>query len=425
MRSLTVGLVCGLACGASLMPPRLARAADGWTAPPAPAGTAADLLRAGDAALNAGDRGAAQAAFDRVVREFPASPEANEARRALQALALPAVMPGGAALPAAPPTAAPPAVPGADMAYPQRPPNRDIVIRNEPYSLRTSERLRLTAWEKLDFGVTSFIYGASLGVSLGIAEHANDVGPVVLGAVGYTAASVAFLAAANPDRGDLPLALGIVSYVPMTTLLVSAAAYPHGSSRSQAAATAISSVLSVPIAVVAARNLELDPGDTQLVRDAGFWGLVLSVTGTLALGTHHYSGGDVYGDTSPSTRSVATAGLVGLYGGLGLGLLAATHTEVSLERVRVTTWGGYGGAVLGALIGASDGNGERGLWGGITIGSLVGLGVTLLATSGMDGIPPESTPVAAATSSWAPVVTASANPTGRHVPLFGVGGNLF
>jgi hypothetical protein len=29
------------------------------------------------------------------------------------------------------------------------------------------------------------------------------------------------------------------------------------------------------------------------------------------------------------------------------------------------------------------------------------------------------------TSSWAPVVTTSATGTGPHVPLFGVGGNLF
>lgn len=407
-------LVCVLCCVVSLTMPGMATAADAWGAQPG-TGTAAELLRTGDEALDAGDRGRAQAAFQRVVTEFPASPEASQARRALQAMALPAAMPAG-----------PPSMP-APPAYTLRPPNRDIVIRNEPYSLRTSERLRLTAWEKLDFGVTSFIYGGSLGVSLGIATHSSGVGPVVLGALGYTVGSAIFLAAANPDRGDLPLALGIVSYVPMTTLLISAAEYPHASSTSQAVATTVSSVLAVPIAVVAARNLDLDPGDTQLVRDAGFWGLVLSVTGTMAIGSHRYNGGDVYGSTTPSTRTVAGAGLAGLYGGLGLGLLAAKYTEVSLERVRVTTWGGYGGAVLGALIGASsNGNdGGRGVWSGITFGSLLGLGITLLATSGMDGIPPEDTPVASASSSWMPVVTTSASQTGPHVPVFGIGGNLF
>ena len=90
----------------------------------------------------------------------------------------------------------------------------------------------------------------------------------------------------------------------------------------------------------------------------------------------------------------------------------------------MTTWGGYGGAILGALIGASGNSGNQGVWGGITIGSLVGLGLTLVVTSGMDGIPPETTTVAKAPPSWAPIVTASSTPTGQRMPVFGIGGNL-
>ena len=409
MRRFNWGAVVLYVWASTLVSAGVARAGDAWN-PPGTVTGAAEVLKAGDAALDAGDRGAAQAAYQRVVTEFPASAEAIQARRLLQALALPATMPPGAV-----PTTPPPS------AYKLAPPNRDIVIRNEPYSLRTSERLRLTAWEKLDFGVTSFIYGASLGVSLGIATRSNDAGPVVLGALAYTGASVAFLAAANPDRGDLPLALGIVSYVPMTTLLFSAAAYPHASSKDQAVATTVSSVVSLPLAVVAAQHLDLDPGDTQLIRDAAFWGLVLSVTGTEGFGASHSAYGTV---TAPAARTVAVAGLVGLYGGLGLGLIAARNTEISLERVRVTTWGGYGGAVLGALIGASSRDSARGIWSGITVGSLVGLGITFLATGSLDGIPPESTPVASGPASWTPIVTASANQPGPRVPVFGVGGNL-
>ena len=286
MRRLGIGLV--LACAAALACPRVAnavsagaRTASATASGRAPETTAEELLRLGDAALAEGDRDGARAAFERVVKEFPSSPEAVGARRVLRALTLPP----------APPVPAPATAPAVAPAAPA--PDHDIVIRNEPYSLRTAERLRLTTWEKLDFGVTSFIYGASLGVSLGVATHATAVGPVVVGALGYTIASVAFLAAAHPDRGDLPLALGIVSYVPMTTLLFSAAAYPNASATTQAAATTISSVLAIPIAVVATRHLDLDPGDTQLVRDAGFWGLVLSVTGTMALGRHQTIEGDV------------------------------------------------------------------------------------------------------------------------------------
>jgi hypothetical protein len=76
-------------------------------------------------------------------------------------------------------------------------------------------------------------------------------------------------------------------------------------------------------------------------------------------------------------------GLLGLGSGLGLGLLAANTTEVSLERVRVSTWGGYGGAVLGALLGvsAADQDKEAGLYKGITIGALTGLVITFVASS--------------------------------------------
>src|SRR3569833_2809917 len=196
MRPINWGEDVLVVCASTLVSAGVARAGVAWN-PPGTVTGAAELLKTGDAALDAGERGAAQAAYQRVVTEFPASAEAVQARRLLQALALPATMPPGAE-PATPPPSA----------YKLAPPNRDVVIRNEPYSLRTSERLRQTAWEKLDFGVTAFIYGASLGVSLGIATRSNDAGPVVLGALSYTGASVSFLSAANPDRCDLPQALG-------------------------------------------------------------------------------------------------------------------------------------------------------------------------------------------------------------------------
>ena len=111
-------------------------------------------------------------------------------------------------------------------------------------------------------------------------------------------------------------------------------------------------MLAIPAAIIAARKLDLDPGDTQLVRDAGFWGLVLATTGTLAFGgeTRTDYGFERY--VTPSNRKVAGLSLAGLYGGLTLGTIAAMNSEVSLERVRITTWGGYGGTVVGLLLGA-------------------------------------------------------------------------
>jgi len=185
-------------------------------------------------------------------------------------------------------------------------------------------------------------------------------------------------------------------------------------------------LLSIPIAVVAAQHLNLDPGDTQLVRDAGFWGLALSTVGTLGFGgrTTSYYGYSQY--ESPSSRKVAVAGLLGLYGGLGLGLLAAGNSDVSLERVRVTTWGGYGGAVVGLLLGAAANDGRaQDSYRGTAIGALAGLVITFLSTSSLDGIPAEDE----SRMSWhrrlMPMMVQVAGRDGRLYPGLGVGGTLF
>jgi hypothetical protein len=366
-------------------------------------------LQAADEALDAGNREGARALFAQIVREFPTSTEAAEARRALKIFV--AAAPPVTAVP----TPTPATAPG----------QSEVVVRAELYSTRTSERLRLTTWEKMDFGVTSFIYGLSVGVSFSLAQSGNGgVGPPVFGALAYTAAAVAFLNLADPDRGDLPLALAITSYVPTATLLVSELTFSSARDRNRALAVASAGVLSLPIAVLAARHLDLDPGDTQLVRDSGFWGLVLATTGTLWLGGRTANGIDT-SYSSPSNHAVATAGLVGLFGGLGLGALAAAHSEVSLERIRVTTWGGYGGALIGALLGAADHNGDdTGLWGGLTIGATCGLLLTFATTGGLDGIPAPDTPVVGARSSFAPTIASVVRPDGHQTAVFGMMGAL-
>jgi hypothetical protein len=310
------------------------------------------------------------------------------------------------------------------------PEDAEVIVRNEPYSLRTKERLRLTIWEKVDFSVTSFLYGMSLGLSFALSQDthsASDVlTPVALGAIAYTLGSVGFLKLANPDRGDLPLALAITSYVPTTTLLVMSAADASSDGRTTGMATTIAGLLSIPIAVVAARHLDLDPGDTQLVRDAGFWGLALSTVGMLGFGGHTdtYYGSSQY--RTPSGREVAVAGLVGLYGGLGLGLLGTRVGEVSLERVRVTTWGGYGGAVVGLLLGAAADNGrEQDTYRGAAIGALAGLVITFISTSSLDGIPDDEPPRTSWHRRLMPVMVQVAGRDGSLHPGLGVGGTLF
>jgi hypothetical protein len=415
--SLSLGL--GLALPARAATPEVA------PAPAEPAATPAGLLAAADAAVAAGDLVTARSLFERLAAEFPTLPEANEARRALKIIAV-RVPPAAHALA---PGSAPPAN---ETAAGQPAEDGDIIVRDEPYSRRTAERLRLTIWEKVDFGVTAFLYGMSVGLSFSLSQDAHSAAdvltPVALGAVVYTVGAVGFLKLAHPDRGDLPLALAITSYVPTTTLLVMSAVDAHMDGRTTATATTVTGLLSIPVAVVAARHLTLDPGDTQLVRDAGFWGLALATVGTLGFGGRTVS--DPYwGYTqyeAPSGRKVAVAGLVGLYGGLGLGLLGARVSEVSLERVRVTTWGGYGGAVVGLLLGAaaSDGN-EPDTYRGAAIGALAGLVITFLSTGSLDGIPDKEP----SRLSWAgrltPMMVPMAGSDGSLHPGLGLGGTLF
>lgn len=396
------------------------------------------MLEAADAALDAGDLDRAAALYDRLVREAPTSTEASQAVRALKILSVarsPSSSPSARAAPAtgAAPISPLPGVP--QLAEPPHAagdtPNVQVIVRKEPYSTRTSERLRLTTWEKLDFGTTAFLYGLSVGFSYGLSQTPqssdNLTAPAVLGALVYTAGAVGYLTAANPDRGDLPLALAITSYLPTTTLLISGIAFDHPDGKKVSFAVGTTGLLSIPLALVATRNLDLDPGDTQLVRDAGFWGLVLATTGMLGFGGQSSDSFGFVTYQQPTNRRVAIAGALGLYGGLGLGILAAANSEVSLERVRVATWGGYGGALLGLLLGAS-GNGDRDAWRGITIGGALGLCVTFLATSSLDGIPAESTTVARASRGGGRLVPAIVPlplaAGGSSIPTLGVSGTL-
>ena len=378
------------------------------------------LLASADAAVDAGSLDLARDLYQRIVAEYPQAPEANEARRALKIIAARArsAPAGVAAAGAGAPSAS--AAAGGD----------GVVMRDEPYSLRTSERLRLTAWEKLDFGTTAFLYGLSIGFSYSLSldnpSTGDELTPVAIGALAYTAGAVAFLNLANPDRGDLPLALAITSYIPTTTLLFADAAFDNPSSKRVAGATVVAGVVSIPIAVIAAKELDLDPGDTQLVRDAGFWGLVLGTTGTLAFGgsTTTFQGFSQY--QSPTTRKVSVAGLVGLYGGLGLGLAGAHFSNVSLERVRVTTWGGYGGAIVGLLIGAAAGGNTPDAYRGLSVGALLGLAVTFLSTGGLDGIPQEEGGAARpAAFRLTPTMQPVIGFNGQPHPALGLSGTLF
>ncbi len=301
-----------------------------------------------------------------------------------------------------------------------------VVMRHNPYSLDTEERTDVSTWEKTDFVVTSFVYGASVGASYALTykngSEESVVGPLLLGASLYTVGGIVLLQTADLDRGDLPLALGITSYIPTTTLLVVTALDLDLSDRQAGTAIALSGLIALPVAVLATQHLALDPGDTQLVRDAGFWGGLLATTAVLGFAGNRHNG-DTFQE-GPTATTVSRAGLAGLGGGLALGYLAAQHTEVSLERVRVATWAGYGGGVVGALLDvvAADGQPFTGApWRGITIGAGLGLLAGFAFSSGLDGIPPDPSRTARGPH-VIPTISAGRDLSGRGLPMIGFAG---
>jgi hypothetical protein len=168
-----------------------------------PLATPADLLAAADAAVDAGNLEEAGRLYEQLAREHPSSPEANAARRALKIIA--------ARNRTAPPAAGdvPPRSDGGD----------GVVIRRETYSTRTSERLRLSTWEKVDFGSSAFLYGMSVGFSYALSSGdvednllpAMTIGArgrrdrraatVALGAVALGAVAAADRRGRRPDQG--------------------------------------------------------------------------------------------------------------------------------------------------------------------------------------------------------------------------------
>jgi hypothetical protein len=356
----------------------------------------AKLLSVADGFVDSGEFHLAAALYQRIVEEFPASAEAAQSVRALKIIKAGRLdMQPAHDVVVTPATPIPAPPPGPAVSH-----DGDTVLRVDPYSVRTAERLRLTTWEKLDFGVTSFLYGMSLGGSYALTLDREDEAttPIALGALVYTLGAVGYLSVGHPDRGDLPLALAITSYVATSTLLLSNLLFPDADPKKTGIAVTVAGLAAIPMALVATHALDLDPGDTQVVRDAGFWGLVLGTTSCLAFRadtiTVDYGYGTTYSyDRQPSNRTIATWGAAGLFGGLGLGALAAAHSELSLERIRVTTWGGYGGGLVGALLVAGGRGSEQAVFTGITVGAGLGLVVTFLTTGGLDGIPPETSVV--------------------------------
>jgi hypothetical protein len=337
-----------------------ASAEEAVTPPPLPvASPASSLLTDADGALDRGELEKARALYQRIATEFADTPEAPVAERVLKAMRLAS---------------------GKQLIAGRR---DDLLYQLEPYSTHTGERVRLSTWEKLDFGITAFLYGASVGSSYAATIRnpgaAETLLPILVGSLGYTFGAVAFLSY-SPDRGDLPLVLAISAYLPSATTFTLLGLFPEIPFQTLGLVSALTGTAAIPVAILAAYSYDTDPGDTQLVRDAGFWGMVLALTGAISFSDPN---------RSVPAQSIGIAGMVGLYGGLGIGFALARNTEVSLERVRVTTWGGYGGVVVGTLI-AIAANPRAAPWPGMFIGAMLGLTITFIATDSIDAVPADA-----------------------------------
>lgn len=370
------------------------------------------MLSEADAALAAGEIGEAHALYLRLIEDFSDAPEADAARRSVKTIDA---------------TLSHQEAPTATEAK-RKGSAGETSVTLDAYSARTSERLRLTWWEKLDFGVTAFLYGLQVGswysMSIETRDNGEAIGPVVAGASAYTLLSILYMSFGQPDRGDLPLFLAIASYIPATALLISKSNPGWHDARQKALAAGIAGTVAIPVAVVATRYLDLDPGDTQLTRDAGFWGMVLGVSGMLGFGVRERCMGGYCYEENPTGESVAMVGLLGLYGGLGLGALAAFNSEVSLERVRAATWGGYGGMILGALMGVAVSHSDSAPFKGASLGGLLGLALTLVTTSVIDEIPEGATMVDQSASSATPSLMSAVDAKGRSVVTWGLSWGL-
>jgi hypothetical protein len=128
---------------------------------------------------------------------------------------------------------------------------------------------------------------------------------------------------------------------------------------------------------------------------------------------------DAYGPVDAPAYGLA--GFIGLGGGLMVGAVAAANSEVSLERVRVTTLGGYGGALVGGIVGINTG-GDEGVSGGTAIGAAAGLVLTFLLASGFDDTDAVlgSTTPAIAPQAATPTLMSVMDRSGRLLPALGL-----
>jgi hypothetical protein len=246
-------------------------------------------LTAADALLDAHEIDAAYGAYDRVASDFPGTSEARTAERVMRALnacvTVPTLTCDGDFATDAPAAGAPGAAAAPTQGAIRRLLGRIVIPgRPEPvtFSLETGEAIGIPWWEHLEFMVTAAAYGITVGLAFdAVLIHSSNetVIPPILLAVGFGGSAALYAAFGSPDRGDYPLALTIMAGVPAAALMITAiASGPYTSAGRNignapyGVAVGVGGVAAVPLALLLAAYVDVDPGDMQLVRDAGALG---------------------------------------------------------------------------------------------------------------------------------------------------------
>jgi len=244
------------------------------------------------------------------------------------------------------------------------------------YSKETGESLSIAVWEKLDFAGTLFSYGLGTGAALAAGLECGGgciSGLMAASAGAFGGAGLYSLFGATPDRGDLALIMGVSAYLPMTasfaSLIIGGAAVENIS-----LTAGVVGLGALPIGLALAHFTDLDPGDTQLIRDSIFWGALFGIAGVTA----NYEG--------ITGNSIGWAGLIGGAFGGGVGAVMANVSDPTLERIRVITWAGYAGAAIGVLGGIAA-QADRGYAIGAMGGAALGLTLGTIYSAALDDIP--------------------------------------
>lgn len=331
-------------------------------------------LERADAWLEAGEIKRARRIYFKVLRKYPGTPPAEAALRSLLAL--------------------------------------ESTPEEEPQAIehqRASSASGFTAGDRADLIVSETAFGLVLGGFSVAGAGTSDYWPLVLGGALGGGAATAF-SLIDKDRGDVPLVLGLTSLVPATVYLAFRILPEIPNERSAATASAWTGMLSVPAAMILSQFVSPDPARAELVRQGADWGLLLG-----ALGGRYAAPSALY------QRWNFGAALLGLYFGLGMGVLAANALPaVEVDSVRLTAIGGYVGVGLGYTLESVFADGRQPSL-GTAIGGLAGLGATALTLYLADR--PRrfrSSKHASLTPTLVPVVESS----GRLAPALGLAGWL-